>query len=96
MHTKAVLSEPRSYEVLEPASFGREREVLVGHRLTGRHALAARALDLGLVMDDDATRRATLRVKELADTGPLAAASVDAVLAETARNAGAPLRGGAL
>jgi len=42
MHTNAVLNDPSSYEIFDPARFGRERTVMAGHRLTGRHAIAAR------------------------------------------------------
>lgn len=41
MHTSAVLNDPRSYEALDPALFGRQRTIARAHRLVGRHALAA-------------------------------------------------------
>jgi homocitrate synthase len=84
MHTNAVLQEPRAYEALDPAAFGRERAVLMGHRLTGRHALAHRAASLGLQLSDDALRATTDRVKALADANPLTQMQVDALLHEHA------------
>src|SRR5207245_186677 len=40
MHTNAVLNDPSTYEIFDPARFGRERTLMAGHRLTGRHATA--------------------------------------------------------
>ena len=85
LHTSAVLREPRTYEAIDPAVFGRDRNVLVGHRLTGRHALASRATSLGLQLSDHALRATTARVKTLADEGPLTQPEVDALLLEYAR-----------
>src|SRR5438270_5855438 len=50
MHTNAVLNNPSSYEIFDPARFGRERTVMAGHRLTGRHAIARRRSTLGLTL----------------------------------------------
>ena len=80
LHAKAVLSDPRSYEALDPALFARERTVAVGHALTGRHALAHRARALGLQLDDAALRRAAAAVKAAADARPLTDDDVDALL----------------
>src|SRR5207248_10005362 len=33
MHTNAVLNNPSSYEIFDPARFGRARTVMAGHRL---------------------------------------------------------------
>src|SRR5437016_3578360 len=40
MHTNAVLNDPSSYEIFDPARFGLERTVMTGHRLTVDHAMA--------------------------------------------------------
>lgn len=82
LHTNAVLREPRTYEALDPSAFGRERNVLVGHRLTGRHALAHRATALGIQLTEEALRRVTALVKALADRAPLSETQVDALLVE--------------
>ena len=71
MHTKAVLLDPGAYEVLDPAQFGRERSILAGHRLAGRHAIGDRASALGVRLDDADLRRLTAEVKRRGDDGPL-------------------------
>ena len=80
MHAKAVLADPSSYESLDPARFGLEREVLLGHTLVGRHGLAARAASLGLELVGAPLADATQRLKSLADGGQLTPECVDAVL----------------
>lgn len=80
LHTNAVLREPRTYEALNPATFGRDREVMIGHRLTGRNALRHRAQSLGLQLDKSLLALLTQRLKRLADDRPLSLAEVDALL----------------
>lgn len=80
LHTNAVLREPNAYEALDPHAFGRSREVLLGHRLTGRHAIAHRAQALGLTLDAEALLRALHDVKARADERPLSDAEVDQML----------------
>jgi homocitrate synthase len=80
MHTKAVIADPGSYEVLEPARFGRERSILSGHRLTGRHAVGDRAATLGVDLDDERLRRLTAEVKRRGDDGPLDGDDLDALI----------------
>jgi homocitrate synthase len=80
MHTNAVLNDPSSYEIFDPARFGRERTVMAGHRLTGRHAIASRASALGLRLSDHQLRTLTLEVKRRADAGPLSNDELDDLL----------------
>ncbi len=80
LHTKAVLANPTSYEAIDPAAFGRERNVLIGHRLTGRHALHNRARALGLEVSDSAIRTIAQHLKAQADERPLSNDEVDALL----------------
>jgi homocitrate synthase len=80
MHTNAVLNDPSSYEIFDPARFGRERTVMAGHRLTGRHAIASRASALGLRLSDHELRTLTLEVKRRADAGPLSNDELDDLL----------------
>jgi homocitrate synthase len=80
MHTKAVLLDPGAYEVLDPARFGRERSILAGHRLAGRHAIGNRATVLGVRLDDDRLRSLTAEVKRRGDDGPLDVATLDALI----------------
>src|SRR5260370_32334176 len=48
VHTKAVLRNPHSYELLTPAHFGLMRHIDVRSRFTGRHAVEYRAATLVL------------------------------------------------
>ncbi|HVC41115.1 MAG TPA: homocitrate synthase [Candidatus Saccharimonadales bacterium] len=85
MHTKAVLLDPGAYEVLDPARFGRERSILAGHRLAGRHAIGDRATALGVRLDDDRLRTLTAEVKRRGDDGPLDVATLDELIVSWAR-----------
>jgi len=80
MHSNAVLRDPRSYEVLQPERYGLERQILVGHRLVGRHAIRDRALILGLDLDETQIAAVTAQVKRLADTATLSDDQVDDLL----------------
>lgn len=50
VHSKAVMSNPTAYEVIDPADFGVERRIQFAHRLTGWNAMAHRAKQLGAGM----------------------------------------------
>ena len=80
LHAKAVLDEPRSYEALDPTLFGRSRALPLGHRLIGRHALAARADALGLALTAEQLASVARAVKTQADDGPIADERVDTLL----------------
>jgi homocitrate synthase len=80
MHTNAVLNDPSTYEIFDPARFGRERTVMAGHRLTGRHAIAHRASTLGVILNDHELRAVTAEVKRRADAGPLSSDELDDLL----------------
>ncbi|MGA9114455.1 MAG: homocitrate synthase [Candidatus Dormiibacterota bacterium] len=80
MHSNAVLRDPRSYEVLLPERYGLDRQILVGHRLVGRHAIRDRALILGLDLDETQIAAVTAQVKRLADTATLSDDQVDDLL----------------
>ena len=79
-HTAAVLREPRTYEALDPATFGVTRRLHVAHHLTGRHAVASRAAALGLALDDASLARATATIKDAAGARPLADEDLDEIL----------------
>jgi len=85
-HTAAVLRDPRSYEVLDPAVFGLTRTLHIGHHLTGRHAVASRATALGLDLDAAALERATAAIKQAAAARPLDDAELDTILFGLATN----------
>jgi homocitrate synthase len=80
LHTKAVLHDPRSYEVLDPAAFGRRRTVAVAHRLVGWHAVAERGRELGITLSEAAAREAAAQIKALGDEHDLDGAMVDDIL----------------
>ena len=84
LHTRAVLSDPRSYEVLDPAAFGRARTVAVAHRLVGWHAVAERGRELGIALSEAAAREAAARIKALGDDHDLDGTTVDELLYEYA------------
>jgi len=80
IHLKAIYLNPGSYEVIPPEAFGVERRLQIGSRLTGRHAIARRAADLNITLDDEAIRSVTQSVKALADNGDLSTDEVDNLL----------------
>lgn len=58
IHSKAILNNPSTYEILKPEDFGLNRYVSFASRLTGWNAIKSRVEQLGLTMTDD-------QVKEL-------------------------------
>ncbi len=82
MHLKAMLSNAGSYEVVPPEAFGLSRRLIVGSRLTGRHAIAYRAREMGITFGESELKALTRRIKELADRGELSEKQIDAVLRE--------------
>lgn len=80
IHTKAVLANPASYEVLNPEDFGVNRSIQIAHRLTGWNAIRARARQLNLSLTDAQVREVTAYIKALADHRPLTMEDVDVVL----------------
>jgi homocitrate synthase len=80
VHTRAVLHNPRSYEVLDPADFGLTRYVDVGSRITGRYAVGHRAATLGLHLSSEEIADLTRTLKERAEQGPLGQEEVDAFI----------------
>lgn len=85
IHAKAVLADPSTYEAINPAHFGLTREISIGHRLTGWNAIRNRALQLGVMIDDERLRDITQIIKNRADTRPLQAHEVDQLLRESAQ-----------
>src|SRR3984893_1782328 len=80
MHTKAVLTDPGAYEVLDPARFGLQRQILAGHRLTGRHAVSARAVALGVDLDDVQLRELTAEIKRRRENAPIPDVELDELI----------------
>jgi homocitrate synthase len=85
IHTKAMLREPTTYEVLDPLDFGLERSIDVAHRLTGWNAVRHRARELSIPLDEGEARELTARIKTLADERAISLADVDALLLGASR-----------
>lgn len=77
IHTKAVLNNPRAYEVLNPQDFGLVRNVEVGTRYTGRYAVGHRAAELGLQLESEAVASLTTALKAHAEQGSMSQDEVD-------------------
>jgi homocitrate synthase len=82
MHLKAMLTNTGSYEIIPPEAFGVARKLIVGSRLTGKHAVAYRAREMGLTFGEGELKAITSRIKEMADRGQLSEDEIDRVLRE--------------
>ncbi len=80
MHLKAMTANPGSYEIIPPEAFGLTRRLIVGSRLTGKHAIGYRAREIGITFGEAELRAITQRIKEMADQGNLSEEQIDAVL----------------
>jgi homocitrate synthase len=86
IHAKAILNNPSTYEIINPADFGLTRYVHFASRLTGWNAIKSRATQLGIEMSDDQHKACTLKVKALADVRPLAVDDADSIIRAFHRN----------
>jgi homocitrate synthase len=84
MHLKAIYLNPGAYEIIPPEAFGVARRMQIGSRLTGKHAIAARASELGLQLDSDAVVAVTRAIKTQADRADVALEDIDALLYDAA------------
>jgi homocitrate synthase len=80
LHIKALLNNPECYEIIDPADFGLDRSIEIGHKLTGHHAVAHRATQLGLHFGEIELREVTAEIKRMADSGPLTLQQLDYLL----------------
>ncbi len=80
IHAKAILNNPSTYEILDPADFGLTRYIHVAHRLTGWNAIKQRAEQLQLNLSDDVIKLITTQIKALADQKQLSLDDVDVLL----------------
>ncbi len=80
IHAKAILNNPSTYEILDPADFGLTRYIHVAHRLTGWNAIKQRAEQLQLSLSDDDIKLITAQIKVLADQRNLSLDDVDVLL----------------
>jgi len=86
IHAKAILNNPSTYEILNPADFGLTRVVHFASRLTGWNAVKTRVGQLGLVMTDDQVKKVTAEIKALADVRPIAIDDADSIIKSFHRN----------
>ncbi|MFC5848111.1 homocitrate synthase [Deinococcus petrolearius] len=82
MHLKAIYLNPGAYEAIPPGVFGVGRRIQAGSKVTGKHAIAYKARELGLHYGEDALRRVTDHIKALGENGDLDDAHLEQVLRE--------------
>ncbi len=82
MHLKAIYLNPGAYEAIPPGAFGVGRRIQAGSKVTGKHAIAYKARELGLHYGEDALRRVTDHIKALAEQGDLDDAHLEELLRE--------------
>ncbi|MBV9472936.1 MAG: citramalate synthase [Solirubrobacterales bacterium] len=63
MHVAGVSADPATFEHIDPAVVGNERELLISE-LSGKGTVQARARDAGIEVDEDAAAKIVERVKE--------------------------------
>lgn len=89
IHQHGVLKHRETYEIMRPEDVGLPSNQLVLGKHSGKHALAARAAELGYDLDPDALSNAFIRFKQVADeVGIVDAARLTAILAR--QDAGEP------
>ncbi|KAF2651466.1 homocitrate synthase [Lophiostoma macrostomum CBS 122681] len=80
IHAKAILNNPSTYEIINPADFGMSRYVHFASRLTGWNAIKSRADQLGLHMTDAQYKECTVKIKALADIRKIAIDDTDSII----------------
>jgi len=80
IHAKAILNNPSTYEIINPADFGMSRYVHFASRLTGWNAIKSRVEQLGLSMTDEQVKLCTAKIKAMADVRPIAIDDADSII----------------
>ncbi|KAL8924755.1 MAG: hypothetical protein Q9208_003844 [Pyrenodesmia sp. 3 TL-2023] len=80
IHAKAILANPATYEIINPADFGMQRYVHFASRLTGWNAIKSRCDQLGLEMTDAQIKQCTVKIKAMADIRKLAIEDTDVII----------------
>ena len=80
IHSKAILNNPSTYEIIDPSWFGLSRYVSFSSRITGWNAIKSRVEQLGLQMTDEQVKACTAKIKKLADIRPLGLDDTDSVI----------------
>lgn len=86
IHAKAILNNPSTYEIIDPADFGMSRYVHFASRLTGWNAIKSRAQQLNIELSDAQCKECTTKIKALADIRPIAIDDADSVIHAFHRN----------
>ncbi|MCP3941785.1 MAG: homocitrate synthase [Desulfobacteraceae bacterium] len=80
IHTNAVILNPKSYEIIDPADFDELRTILIAHKLTGWNAIKNRAEKFKLTFEDNEIKEIALKIKKMADEENITLKSVDKIL----------------
>lgn len=80
IHAKAILANPTTYEIINPADFGMTRYVHFASRLTGWNAIKSRVQQLNLDMTDAQIKQCTTRIKAMADVRHLTIEDTDTII----------------
>ncbi|EWC47567.1 mitochondrial homocitrate synthase [Drechslerella stenobrocha 248] len=80
IHAKAILANPSTYEIVNPADFGLTRYVHFASRLTGWNAIKSRVDQLDLSLTDAQIKECTAKIKQLADVRSLNVDDVDSII----------------
>jgi len=80
IHAKAILSNPSTYEIINPADFGMTRYIHFASRITGWNAIKSRAVQLGVDMTDEQYKACTAQIKQLADIRPITVDDTDSII----------------
>ncbi len=67
IHQDGMLKEQSTYEIMRPETVGLNRSSLVLGKLSGRHALKVRLIELGYEIDGEELKTVFKRFKDLAD-----------------------------
>lgn len=86
IHAKAILNNPSTYEIINPADFGMTRYVHFASRLTGWNAIKSRAQQLKIELTDAQCKECTAKIKALADIRPIAVDDADSIIRAYYRN----------
>jgi 2-isopropylmalate synthase len=68
LHAAGVRAEPQTFEHIDPAVVGNDRDVLISE-LSGRGTIVEKAQQAGIATDDELAQRVVERVKELEHEG---------------------------
>ncbi|KAI0137415.1 HMGL-like-domain-containing protein [Xylariales sp. AK1849] len=80
IHAKAILNNPSTYEIINPADFGMTRYVHFASRLTGWNAIKSRAEQLNIDMTDAQYKECTAKIKALADVRQITVDDTDSII----------------